>query len=452
VNDIKTEIKNASIASVVAEAGVALKTGGGGRLVGLCPLHKEKTPSFTVYPDKNTFYCFGCGVGGDAAEFVMKVYGVEFLDALRKLGISNDQSGFAKSPMRVPRVKQDKNEKDDDSCAVSGHPGKLWIEKATKFADWCHAKLLENDDQLAWLGARGIDAAAIKKHRLGWNPGESDEKPQFFRHRHSWGLPDEIKPNGKKKMLWLPRGIVIPLVKNEKVLRLRIRADKPRYYVVPGSAMDIMVIRGDHRCMVVVESELDAILLDTVAGDLAGYMALGTALKKPDCMADYCLTHASYIILSLDYDDAGKKALNWWAEHYPRANVWPLPAGKDPGDAFQDGVDLREWILAAYPAGWHIQRQVKKRRRPEKTPPIEKNDRTDFIPEPVVELAGLMKNAPVSVIVTDDQLKIMSPVEWNYKNWERLGRISQLVYFTPNVSDYLYDCGKPKLTWRDIER
>ena len=54
----------------------------GRNLVGLCPFHGEKTPSFTVYPETASFYCFGCGAGGDAITFIKKIENLDYLDAV----------------------------------------------------------------------------------------------------------------------------------------------------------------------------------------------------------------------------------------------------------------------------------------------------------------------------------------------------------------------------------
>lgn len=70
----------------------------GSTLVGLCPFHNEKTPSFTVYPDTQSFYCFGCGAGGDAVGFIRKIENLDYLDAVKFLadraGIQMPQDGF----------------------------------------------------------------------------------------------------------------------------------------------------------------------------------------------------------------------------------------------------------------------------------------------------------------------------------------------------------------------
>ena len=57
----------------------------GGNMKGLCPFHSEKTPSFTVYPADNSFYCFGCGIGGDAITFIKKIEHLDYPDAVEFL-------------------------------------------------------------------------------------------------------------------------------------------------------------------------------------------------------------------------------------------------------------------------------------------------------------------------------------------------------------------------------
>lgn len=64
----------------------------GKNLVGLCPFHNEKTPSFTVYPENGSFYCFGCGVGGDAITFVRRMENLDYMEAVKQLA---DRAGMA---------------------------------------------------------------------------------------------------------------------------------------------------------------------------------------------------------------------------------------------------------------------------------------------------------------------------------------------------------------------
>jgi hypothetical protein len=161
-----------------------------------------------------------------------------------------------------------------------------------------------------------------------------------------------MKENGKPKKLALPAGLVIPKLQNERVARVRIRRATPyndsRYCTVPGSDMGALLITGrEDKTVVVVESDLDALLIWQAAGDLVTVMALGSAQARPDQQALRTLENAKEILVALDVDDAGaKEAWQWWSEHFGQARRWPPVGGKDPGEMVQTGVDVRLWVQA----------------------------------------------------------------------------------------------------------
>ncbi|NQT70086.1 MAG: hypothetical protein HQ552_10945 [Desulfobacteraceae bacterium] len=97
--------QNIDLAEVVQGAGVEMKSRGG-RSVGHCPFHTEKTPSFYVFPD-NRFKCFGCGESGDSIDFVQKYHGVDFKTALQILGI--DRQNRTITPEIKRQIKQRKH-------------------------------------------------------------------------------------------------------------------------------------------------------------------------------------------------------------------------------------------------------------------------------------------------------------------------------------------------------
>jgi hypothetical protein len=82
---LSERIKNLDAVSIIENSGVQLRKAGS-RHVGLCPFHDDRNPSLSVYPD-NHFKCFSCGAYGDQIDFVQKMYGLSFLDALKHLGI-----------------------------------------------------------------------------------------------------------------------------------------------------------------------------------------------------------------------------------------------------------------------------------------------------------------------------------------------------------------------------
>lgn len=378
----KEQIKAAAdIVEVIGEY-VPLKKNGM-NYFGLCPFHSEKTPSFSVAPDKQIFYCFGCGAAGDVFEFLVKKDGDSFPEAVARVaesyGIEIQGSGVRnQNPEGARRTQGIKEKKKEDFVpSVTQPPAEIWQEKAAKLVDWAHENLLENLDKLQWLEARGIGRNLVKEFKLGWNPGENGK--DMYRPRESWGLEPSLKEDGTKKKLWIPVGLIIPLIENRvqgsgvrgqekpetrnqesetiRVERIRIRTerDNPRYYVMPGSGMRCMMF-GAHasRAFVIVESELDAIMIyGKVRANKIGTVALGSASKKPELETYGLLKKAPVVLNALDCDRAGAAALDWWEERFPDSHRrWPVPEGKDPGDAFKAGIDIAAWIRIGLPEAW----------------------------------------------------------------------------------------------------
>ncbi len=103
--------------------------------------------------------------------------------------------------------------------------------------------------------------------------------------------------------------------------------------------------------MIIVESELDAILIQQEASHLICSVALGGVSKKPDTKMHKWLQRVSLILLSLDFDSAGKKRYSFWMGLYPNLRPWPAPCGKSLGDAFQDfSISILGWIKAGFSA------------------------------------------------------------------------------------------------------
>jgi hypothetical protein len=179
--------------------------------------------------------------------------------------------------------------------------------------------------------------------QLGWNP-ESRWLP-----RTAWGLD-----NHSNKKLWLPKGIVIPAfdIALKEPLKIKIRREDkqtdnlPKYVEISGS-MKAPGIYGNptDKPLLILESELDAMLVQQFAGDICCPIALGGASKRPDQFCDKLLTDAPLILFALDVDRAGAAAFRWWRKTYPGIILWPPPAGKSPGDALKVGINLRRWVL-----------------------------------------------------------------------------------------------------------
>jgi DNA primase len=226
-------------------------------------------------------------------------------------------------------------------------PGATWQEKAGAFLGKAQRTLWgkAGTETRAWLNTeKGLSDATIKEAGLGFNPAE------IYAPRESWGLDRSQKEDGTERRLWLPAGLVIPLIAGGKVARLRVRRPngEPRYCLIPGSDARPITWNLERGAAVIVESELDGILLNQEAGDFAGVVAMGTATAKPDKPTHNALTNVEMILVCLDSDEAGARA-SWkfWPESYGmKAKRWPIIRGKDPSEARQNGLDLRDWLIA----------------------------------------------------------------------------------------------------------
>jgi hypothetical protein len=232
-----------------------------------------------------------------------------------------------------------------------------------------------------------------------------------------------------------------------------------------------MILGKPGRSVVVVESELDAILLDQVAGDITGIIAMGTSHAKPDEPAARILQDALCILVALDFDPAGKSSFAWWKHTYSRAVRWPVPAGKDPSDACHEGVDLRAWVIAGWPAGWRLMKAdgrwvMKFGKLPdakssqvsgggEQIQSIPQASQSEDIPEepanPLDELLSLLKKNPkIKIVINQSRLSLQAPPEWQRRNGSVFARISRLVYFDPMVFEFLHGHGADVITCENL--
>ena len=480
----KKEIKTAAdIVEVIGEY-VSLKKNGKDHL-GLCPFHFEKTPSFTVSYEKQMFYCFGCGVGGDVFEFLEKKEGIPFPEAViriaEKTGHRISDIEYRKNENQTSHIAHRTSTKKEEYVpsvpSVTQAPGEIWQEKATKLVEWSHETLLKNDKRLAWLEERGIGIDLVKEFKLGWNIGENGKG--ICRPRESWGLAPEYKEDKKtKKVLWMPIGYVIPFMMENKVLRIRFRPDsgKSKYILLSGSSSREMVL-GAHasRAYVIIETELDAIMVwGKVRKNKIGVVGLGTAQKHLEIETYELLKKTPVILNALDYDKAGNDAVyGWWKKRFSPDNHkhWPVREGKDPGDAYKAGIDIANWIRLGLPEAWNwevkgerIQGfgvQVKSRnQKPETGFAAETFGRSDLLNDDLKEaevsfleeFVALVKNSPqVTIHVSPGRLKIDELPAWSRAFPERSKRLSELVFLNMEVRSFLMGLGEAEVNTRNIE-
>ena len=301
--------------------------------------------------------CRGCNDSGDIISYLIRYEGMSFKDACASLNISATQNEYAPVKLRQ------KQRNAEFTPTTADLPPTLWQGKNTALVAHAHESLLlRAPAELAWLAARGIDAEAVARYRLGWLPGERGES-WYTRPLKAWGLPED----DGKRVFRFPRGLVIPRVDAAgTVIALRIRrTDDDRKGFLPETKY--MAFRGakarpllilpegvplEHVTIVVVEAELDAILIAEAArraGLPVGALAVLSNNGKPDDAAHHACAAAARVLVAMDFDAAGEKGLGFWLTTYPRARDWPVPAGKDPGDAYKLGVDIALWLGAGLP-------------------------------------------------------------------------------------------------------
>ena len=163
--DFLSELRTRADIESTVSAYVSLKRRGR-ILTGLCPFHNEKTPSFTVYPETQSYYCFGCGSGGDAITFIKNIENLDYTEAVRYLA---ERVGMS---MPTERLNSDLYEK-----------RRRMFEANRLAARFFHAALYspEGEAGLQYLYNRGLTDATIRKFGLGYAPAGWDKLRNFMR-------------------------------------------------------------------------------------------------------------------------------------------------------------------------------------------------------------------------------------------------------------------------------
>lgn len=296
----------------------------GGEYAGPCPWCGGRD-RFRAWPESGRWWCRQCGRQGDVIQYLRDMRGMTFKEAVKLVGKDPDQGTLRREPRKAV------------------FPPDAWSEKAGRFVERARKYL---SSAMPFLSARGIKQETTRQACLGWNPAD------VYEQRPSWGLPEEYLNDGRPRQIWIPKGLVIPTIHDGRVVRLRIRRPKgdPRYVVVPGSFMGPILWTAKTRLAVVVESELDGLLLFQEVAGLMNVIALGSAQARPDGATAQLLEEMDFILIALDFDEAGgKEAWRWWRKAYPETVVrWPVPEGKDPGDYFKSGGSIRAWLSAGF--------------------------------------------------------------------------------------------------------
>ncbi len=324
---------------------------------GLCPFHTEKTPSFTINPERNTFHCFGCNTGGDVYAFYMKFHNVPFMHAVQELA---RQAGV---PLQEHLVERSSKEEEAFRRAVG-------LNRAV--AEFYQSVLLENpaaEPARRYLEGRGIGQEIIREFSLGYAPNAWDGLLQFLsRKRAPLELATALgliapRKSGRGHYDRFRNRIMFPITGTTgQVLAFGGRTmdeDGPKYINSPESFLyrKGSVLYGLHLAHTAVRDADRAVLvegyMDLITLHKGGFRntvaVLGTSLTVQQIQV--LKRYSRNFLLLFDGDDAGKKAsfrnLPEFLEKGIRASAVYLPSTEDPDsylrkegkEAFQHKMD-----------------------------------------------------------------------------------------------------------------
>lgn len=318
---------------------VSLKRAGA-NMSGLCPFHSEKTPSFTVFPSDGSFYCFGCGVGGNAITFVRRIENLEFTEAVSFLA--------RRAGIRIPETSLKSNGPSYDK--------KRFYEMNTKAARFFHKALYaDTPDARAALSyfteTRGLSGATIKHFGLGYAPNDYS----FVNYMKKEGYTDEelslaflcgknekgnLYPSFRNRVMFP----IIDLAGNVIAFGGRVMesgvpnkyknsSDTPVYH--KGNHLFALNFAHKHCAdrVILCEGYMDVIAMHA-AGFPFAVATLGTAIRPEQ--ARLLSRYTKKVILSYDSDEAGQratdKAIALLEEVGLEVSVLHIEGAKDPDE------------------------------------------------------------------------------------------------------------------------
>ncbi|MCP5368360.1 MAG: DNA primase [Hyphomicrobiales bacterium] len=327
---------------------------------GLCPFHKEKTPSFTVNEDKGFYHCFGCGAHGSAFDFVMETEGLSFPEAVERLA--------ALAGMEVPQDSPEERQQ-----AARRRTVQEVVEAAARWFER-NLRLPEGRGAMDYLRGRGLDDATIARFRLGYAPDSRGQlKAALGRDGISEDLLVEaglvIRPeDGGREPYDRFRGRVMFPITDRRGQAIafggRILGDgEPKYLNSPetalfhkgtvlyGLAQALPAVR-ETGTVIAAEGYMDVIALSR-AGFQGAVAPLGTALTEDQIRLLWKLSPEP--VLCFDGDTAGQRAAGRAAERalpllQPGQTLLfaVLPAGEDPDSLIaRSGPEAFQRVLDA---------------------------------------------------------------------------------------------------------
>ncbi|MBR3908588.1 MAG: DNA primase [Clostridia bacterium] len=326
----------------------------GKNLVGLCPFHSEKTPSFTVYPENGSFYCFGCGVGGDVVTFTGLIENLDYIESVKllaeKSGVTLPQDGYDDSMQRLKNKVYD-------------------INRET--AKFFHSYLMSEDGKWAlnYLLGRGLSLKTIKQFGLGAAPDSWDSLINHLKGK-GYTISEMMTANviGKsqrgsyydrfRKRVMFPiiniRGNVVgfsgrAMPGEDKMGGKYVNTSDTPVYKKSENLFGINYAKNNcSEQIILVEGNMDVISLHQ-AGFNNAVAPLGTAFTPEQ--VNLIARYTKEIVLMLDADAAGQKAIRRASQMLENTGlnvrVVVIPDGKDPDEFIKNnGPDRFRALLS----------------------------------------------------------------------------------------------------------
>lgn len=336
--DVINEIKYKNDIETTISQYVNLKRRGK-NLVGLCPFHSEKTPSFTVYPESSSFYCFGCGVGGDVITFTGLLENLDYIESVKLLaersGVTLPQDGYDDSLQKLKNTIYDINR-----------------ETARFFHQ--HLMTPEGKWALDYLLSRGLTLSTIKRFGLGAAPDSWDALINNLKSK-GFSINDMLTANviGKsqrgsfydrfRKRVMFPiiniRGNVVAfsgraMPGEDKMGGKYVNTSDTPVYKKSENLFGINYAKNNaSEQIILVEGNMDVISLHQ-AGFQNAVAPLGTAFTSEQ--VNLLARYTKEIVLMLDADAAGQKAAKRASQLLENTGlavrVVVIPDGKDPDE------------------------------------------------------------------------------------------------------------------------
>ncbi|MFV0412668.1 MAG: DNA primase, partial [Oscillospiraceae bacterium] len=313
------------------------------------PFHNEKTPSFSVYPETNSFYCFGCGAAGSAIDFVKRIQNLDFVEAVKFLA--------ARSGMPLP-------DEDDEASKQRGRVLLINRETARYYAECLNSEA--GKAARAYLRGRALSDATIRRFGLGYAP---DEFGALMAHLKAMGFTEQelllagvCKRSAKGSVYDAFRArVIFPIIdlrgnviafggrimQKEGGPKYLNSGDTPVFKKSRGLFALNIAQKNNSKRFILAEGYMDVISLHQ-AGLGTAVATLGTALtpEQAKLISDY----AEEVVICYDADEAGQKAtaraIGILKNTQLKVGVLTVPDAKDPDEFIKKfGAEKFEQLL-----------------------------------------------------------------------------------------------------------